>query len=83
MIVDSGLEASRIERIIGKYGGKILETVSLFDVYEGEQVPEGKKSLAYSLVFRSDTKTLSEKEVDKTCNRILRALEKEVGATLR
>ena len=61
----------------------MVENVNLFDVYKGKQVPEGKKSVAYAIVYRDDTKTLTDKDVNKVHDKILRALEHTLGAELR
>jgi phenylalanyl-tRNA synthetase beta chain len=57
--------------------------VKLFDVYSGKQVPEGKKSLAYSIVFQSPDHTLTDDEVNKVMEKIVACLAKDFGATLR
>ncbi|TCK92851.1 phenylalanyl-tRNA synthetase beta subunit [Natranaerovirga hydrolytica] len=73
----------QIESIIKQYGGKTLEAIELFDVYQGEQIEAGYKSVAYSISFRANDRTLKEKEVNKAMNNILKALEKELDAKLR
>ncbi len=82
LVCDKTEFVGRIEKIIKKNGGKILEHVSLFDVYEGDQVPEGKKSVAFSLHFRALDRTLSDEEVNASVDKILRELGK-VGIELR
>ncbi len=82
LVCDKTEFVGRIEKIIKKNGGKILEHVSLFDVYEGDQVPEGKKSVAFSLHFRALDRTLSDEEVNSSVDKILRELGK-VGIELR
>ena len=82
LVCDKTEFVGRIEKIIKKNGGKILEHVSLFDVYEGDQVPEGKKSVAFSLLFRALDRTLSDEEVNASVDKILRELGK-VGIELR
>lgn len=72
-----------IEKIIRQRGGKLLEKVNLFDVYKGEHMEEGFKSVAYALSFRAPDRTLKEKEINKTMAKILNGLENQVGATLR
>ena len=72
-----------VENILKKRGGKILESFELFDVYKGEQIEKGMKSIAYSLVFRANDRTLSEKEIGKVMNKILKGLETELQAQLR
>ncbi|MCR5544734.1 MAG: phenylalanine--tRNA ligase subunit beta, partial [Eubacterium sp.] len=64
-----------IEKIIRKNAGKYLETLELFDVYEGEQLGEGKKSVAFSLSFRSVDHTLKDEEVNPAIDKILEALK--------
>lgn len=83
VIVDEELPAEHVAALIQDTGGKTLIDVRLFDVYRGEQIGPGKKSLAYSLVYQSPERTLTDKEVLKIRRRILRRLEKELGARLR
>jgi len=81
VIVDVGLVASRIESIIRSF--PLVAEVALFDVYSGEQVPQGKKSLAFSISYQSPKRTLTAEEVDRTHQDIIARLEREFGATLR
>jgi phenylalanyl-tRNA synthetase beta chain len=83
LIVDSGVPAGDIIRAIAKQGGSILENAEVFDVYTGAQVPEGKKSVAFSLMFRSDERTLTDDEVAAKISKIIEAVGKEFGAALR
>ncbi|MCY6958706.1 phenylalanine--tRNA ligase subunit beta [Clostridium brassicae] len=83
ILVDENILVQEIEETINKQGGNILESVQLFDVYKGKQVPEGKKSIAYALVYRREDKTLTDKEVSKVHDKIVRALEFKLGAELR
>ena len=83
MLVRDEVLSGQIENIIKKRGGKLLENVKLFDVYKGEQVAEGMKSMAYSLTFRASDRTLTDEEVSEKMDTILGSLEKEVGANLR
>ena len=64
------------------HAGKLLESVKLFDVYEGEQVGEGKKSVAFSLTFRDKTKTLEDKDVTTAVDKLLEEL-KSMGIEIR
>ncbi|MCD8123654.1 MAG: phenylalanine--tRNA ligase subunit beta [Lachnospiraceae bacterium] len=82
MLVSEDITAGQIEAAIRKRGGKLLEACSLFDVYEGSQIQEGFKSMAYSLTFRSKDHTLEEKEITTVMNKILDALRK-MGIELR
>ena len=83
LIVDRSLPAIEVEDAIHSAGGFLLKEVTLFDVYEGEQIPPGKKSLAYHLSFQSPSKTLTDREVKRQRDRILARLEKQLGARLR
>lgn len=71
--------AGEVEEIIRNKGGKLVESYELFDVYEGSQITEGYKSLAYKIVFRAKDRTLTDEEVTASMNKIIKALgEKEV-----
>ena len=72
-----------IQLIIKQRGGKILESAKLFDVYKGNQVPEGMKSIAYSLVFRAADRTLTDEEVSKAMKKVTEGLNFQFGAELR
>ena len=61
----------------------LLKHVNLFDVYQGDKLPEGKKSYALSFVLQDNNKTLTDKQIDKTMQRLQDAFEKQLGATLR
>ncbi len=82
MVMDKSIFVGKVEEILDKKGGAYLESYQLFDVYEGEQIEEGKKSVAYSITFRAKDKTLEEAEVGEAMNRILKALG-ELGIELR
>ena len=81
LIVDSAVVHTQIVEIIK--GFSLVVVVEIFDVYSGEQVPPGKKSLAYRLTYQSPDHTLTDKEVNKVQEQILKKLEKDLGATLR
>jgi phenylalanyl-tRNA synthetase beta chain len=83
IIVDNEIPAERVETVIWQAGGKILSEVRLFDIYRGEQIGAGKKSLAYNLIYQAIDRTLTDEEVLKTRQRIIRMLEKELNARLR
>ncbi len=82
LILDESVPAAQVEALIRQTGGKVLTDVKLFDVYRGEQIGAGKKSLAYSLTYQAE-KTLTDKEAAAIRNKIVRRLEHEVGAKLR
>ncbi|MCD6518925.1 MAG: phenylalanine--tRNA ligase subunit beta [Anaerolineae bacterium] len=83
IVVDEDAPADEIARTIREAGGKLLTHVVLFDVYRGEQIGPGKKSLAYSLTFQAANKTLTSEEAVKQRDRILRRLRRDFGAQLR
>ena len=82
MVVPKEIEAAVIEKMIRQRGGKILEDLKLFDIYEGEQVEAGHKSMAYSLTFRSREKTLEESDIASAMKKILNGLS-GLGIELR
>ncbi len=82
MTVPKSVLAGQIEAVLQQRGGKILESYELFDVYEGSQIQEGYKSVAYSIVFRAKDRTLEEAEITATMKKILNGL-KDLGAELR
>ena len=82
MVMPKEILAGQVEEVIEKQGGTYLESYALFDIYEGAQIKEGYKSLAYSIVFRAQDKTLEDAEVTEAMNRILKELE-GMGIELR
>jgi phenylalanyl-tRNA synthetase beta chain len=82
-VVDEEVPAQAVEEAIRQAGGDLLREVRLFDLYRGEQVGEGKKSLAYSLVYQASDRTLTDQEVAKIRARIIRRVEKALGGALR
>ncbi|MCI8373130.1 MAG: phenylalanine--tRNA ligase subunit beta [Lachnospiraceae bacterium] len=82
MLMKKDILVGQIENIIEEKGGQYLENYALFDVYEGEQIQEGYKSVAYSVTFRAPDRTLEESDVSEAMNRILKQLEK-LGIELR
>ena len=82
MVVPKDIMAGDIEKMIAQRGGKILEHYELFDIYEGDQIQAGYKSVAYSITFRSKEKTLGEAEVTGAMKKILNGLE-SMGIQLR
>ena len=83
MIVDEEIAVGDIEKVITKKGKKLLESVTLFDIYRDSKLGENKKSVAYALKFRDKSKTLSDEEVNKIMDEILTELEKKFNAELR
>ncbi len=83
VIVDEECPCASVSDCILKAGGKNLDKLTLFDVYQGGQVPEGKKSLAFNLIFVSHERTLSVEEVDSSIKKILKTLKDNLNAELR
>lgn len=83
ILVEDSILVQQIEEIIKKQGSNLLDSIVLFDVYKGSQIPEGKKSVAYALSYRAENKTLTDVEVNKTHDKIIRSLEHQLGAELR
>ncbi|MDF2567058.1 MAG: pheT, partial [Oscillospiraceae bacterium] len=82
VLCDKDLPIVQIEKAIKESVGKILEKVELFDVYQGAQVPEGQKSVAYSIIMRSHEGTLTDEQTDAAMKRVLKAFDK-MGIKLR
>ncbi|MCR5626455.1 MAG: phenylalanine--tRNA ligase subunit beta [Lachnospiraceae bacterium] len=82
MVVPKEISAGQIDAVILQRGGKLLEDFKLFDLYEGEQIKEGFKSVAYTVSFRDKTKTLSDDDVNAVMKKILNGL-KDLGIELR
>ena len=83
LIVDKGVTYSELYRMAFKTEKLLLKKVSLFDVYEGKNLPEGKKQYALSFTLRDDSKTLTDKQVEAIMDKLLKAFEKDAGAQLR
>jgi phenylalanyl-tRNA synthetase beta chain len=83
VVVDEDVPAAEVQELMARTGGFLLKDVRLFDVYRGDPVPAGKKSLAYALTFQAPDKTLRDAVVAKKVKRIVRQLKKELGAELR
>ncbi|MBM3147172.1 MAG: phenylalanine--tRNA ligase subunit beta, partial [Actinobacteria bacterium] len=83
LVLPADVPAADVLALIRKAGGKLLRDASVFDVYEGDQVPPGKRSLAVRLTMRAPDRTLSEKDINGVRGKVIAALERELGATLR
>ena len=81
LVVDAEISHQKVQDIIS--GFPLVSEVTLFDVYSGKQVAAGKKSLAYRVVYQSPAHTLTDEEVNKVQQQILKKLSRELGATLR
>ena len=83
VVCDVSVTAAVLTDCIKKSGGNLLRDVKLFDVYTGNQVEEGKKSMAFSLSLRSDEQTLTDEHADEVMKKVLSALETQAGAVIR
>ncbi len=83
LLIDQGVTFAQIEQVARTTEKKLLKQVALFDVYEGKNLPEGKKSYAVNFLLQDETKTLNDKQIDGVMNRIRQNLEQELGAQLR
>jgi|LSQX01.2.fsa_nt_gb phenylalanyl-tRNA synthetase beta chain len=83
VVVEESVLVGDIENIILKHGEGIIEKVELFDIYRGDQIEDGLKSIAFSIIYRSYEKTLTEEEVNKTLKNIIKDLENSLDAKLR
>ena len=83
VVCDEAVTVGALEEAIRKGAKGLLKEVTLFDIYQGKGIPEGKKSVAFNLVLRSDDRSLTSEEADADVKSILETLEKELGAVLR
>jgi phenylalanyl-tRNA synthetase beta chain len=83
LIVDQKTPAADVLGVILDAGGDLLQDARLFDVYQGDPIPTGKKSLAYNLTYRASDRTLNDQEVAKAHEKIAKAAQKRLGASLR
>ena len=83
LLLDQNTTFEQIFKVAKQTEKGLLKDVNLFDVYEGKNLPEGKKSYAVSFILQDDNKTLTDKDIEKIMNKLQTNFEKEFGATLR
>jgi phenylalanyl-tRNA synthetase beta chain len=83
VVIDASQQAGPLMEEISGVGGKLLESCDIFDIYQGEQIGKNKKSVAFSLTFRAEDRTLVDDEVNKIFDKIVKKLESEYSAELR
>ena len=83
LLIDQNVEFARIEQIAYQTEKKLLKAVTLFDVYEGKNLPAGKKSYAVNFILQDTEKTMSEKAIDAIMQKLIQQLTKQLGAELR
>ena len=83
LLIDKDVEFDAIVAIAKQTEKKLLKKVTLFDVYEGKNLPAGKKSYAVNFILQDETKTLNDKQIDAMMNKLIANLKSKLGAELR
>ena len=83
LLIDKNVEFEQIEQIALQTDKKLLKSVDLFDVFEGKNLPAGKKSYAINFILQDDTKTLNDKAIDAIMQKLIKQLCAKLGAELR
>ncbi len=83
VVLKKEIRSDTVRELIQKVGGEIVESVRVFDMFEGGKIPQGYKALAFRIVYRSSKRTLDGSEVDQVHNRIIQGIQKELGGRLR
>ena len=83
LVCDEAVTVAQVEAVITEAAGKLLRGVKLFDIYRGTGIPEGKKSMAFSMELRADDRTLTDGDSDGVMNKVLSSLKDKLNAVLR
>ena len=83
LLVDNGVEFAQIEQVARQTEKKLLKQVELFDVYEGKNLPAGKKSYAVNFILQDEEKTMNDKQIDAIMQKLIASMKKQIGAELR
>lgn len=83
MLISEDISVGEIDNVINRAGKELIEKIELFDVYKGKQIPEGMKSVAYSITYRAENRTLKDDEVNKVHEKVVNAIVEKFGAQLR
>jgi phenylalanyl-tRNA synthetase beta chain len=83
LVLDQRVAFSEVERVAKAYGNNLIRRINVFDVYEGERIESGKKAYALSFILQDQNRTLTDKIIDKTMNRLMQQFEKELNAEIR
>ena len=83
LLVDNSVEFAQIEQIARQAEKKLLKQVELFDVYEGDKLPAGKKSYAVNFILQDTEKTMNDKQIDAVMQKLIASLKKQLNAELR
>ena len=82
-VIEKSFKAGELENIIKRLDTKIIKKVTTFDIFEGQNIPEGKKSIAINVIIQATDKTLTEKDLDQISEKIITAVKEKTGATIR
>lgn len=83
LVADLNTKVVQVMNIINRVGGKLVRDIDLFDVYQGDNLPNGRKSLAFHIIYQSDERTLTDQEINQLHQKVIDALEKEQGWEVR
>ncbi|WP_186758443.1 phenylalanine--tRNA ligase subunit beta [Echinicola salinicaeni] len=83
LVIDKEISFDAVRKVAEKSGGKLLKHIGVFDVYQGDKIDAGKKAYALSFYLQDNTKTLTDKIIDQSMNRLMKSFEKEIGALIR
>jgi len=83
LLVSQDVEFAQIEQTARQAERKLLKKVELFDVYEGKNLPQGKKSYAVNFILQDEQKTMGDKQIDAVMQKLIQSLKKQLGAELR
>ena len=83
LLIDKAVKFEQLEQLAYQSEKNILKQVNLFDVYEGDKLPSGKKSYALSFTLQDDSATLTDKEIEKTMEKLMKVYQEKVGAEIR
>ncbi len=83
LLVDNAVEFAQIEQVARQTEKKLLKKVDLFDVYEGDKLPAGKKSYAVNFILQDEEKTMGDKQIDAIMQKLIANIKKQLGAELR
>jgi phenylalanyl-tRNA synthetase beta chain len=83
LLIDKAIQFEQLESLAYQSEKSVLKQVSLFDVYEGEKLPEGKKSYALSFILQDETATLTDKQIEKIMEKLIKVYQEKAGAEIR
>ena len=83
MLIDKAIQFEQLEQLAYQSEKQLLKNVNLFDVYEGDKLPEGKKSYALSFTLQDDSATLTDKQIEKIMEKLMKTYQDKVGAEIR